>query len=386
MSGLPVRIVRIVARMNVGGPARQIIELSKGLSPRGFETFILTGEPAPWEGDLREEAERAGARMYTIPGLGARVRPAGDAVALWNIIKLLKSLKPDVVHTHTAKAGFLGRVAGRFMNHTKRVHTFHGTVFNHYFSPAVSKIIQNTERVLAKKTDRIVAVSHAVADEVERIGVPLEKIRVIEPVIDLEPFLKIEHRRGDLRVKYNILENEYCIGWAGRFVNIKDPASFLNAAALVAAESPEARFVMIGAGPLEGEMRALALKLNIQERVVFVGMRGDMAAAYADFDLLVNSSLKEGMPVSLLEGMAAGVPIVATAAGGTPELVAEERSAFLVPAGDARVLARAILRWVALSPGEKQTMRRVSRVRAREKFGLARGLDRHEMLYRELLS
>lgn len=371
--------------MNVGGPARQIIELAKGLAPRGFDTILASGHPDAWEGSLLDAARGCHAEIVHIPGLGARVNPADDARAFAALVKLLRSRKPDIVHTHTAKAGALGRVAARFAPRGKRVHTFHGTVFNHYFSAAKSNWIMRVERMLAKSTDRIVAVSHAVADEIERIGVDAEKIRVIEPVIDLAPFLTIENRAGGLRRELNITDDQKLIGWVGRFVNIKNPAAFVEAAALAAANHPKARFVMIGAGPLEQETRALAAKLGLAEKIHFAGLRADMEHAYADLDILVNTSEKEGMPVSVLEAMAAGVVVVATNVGGTGELVAEDRSGWLVEPGDTAAVARSIGRWFEFPKAWRETMRGVARVRASEKFGLERGLARHEQMYRELL-
>lgn len=379
-----VKIVRVIARMNVGGPARQIMELAKGLAPRGFDTIVATGDPAGWEGDLREAARNNNIEIVNIPGLGARVAPFADARALSAIIPLLRKVRPDIVHTHTAKAGVLGRLAARFVKNARRVHTFHGTVFEHYFSRGVSSWIARAERMLARSTDRIVAVSHSVADEIENIGVDPSKIRVIEPVIDLAPYFE-QKRGGAFRAELNIPDGAPLIGWVGRLVDIKDPATFVQAASIVSVDRPDARFVMIGAGPRLDDMRALAQQLGLGERIAFPGLRGDMANIYRDMEIVVNTSRKEGMPVSLLEAMAAGVPAIATAVGGTPELIAEERSGMLVPPGDARALARAIGRYFELPAEDRATMRGVSRVRAREKFGLARGLSRHEMLYRELL-
>lgn len=385
MSG-PVGLLRVIARMNVGGPARQVIELAKGLRPRGFETTIATGVPAEGEGDLRGAAEAAGLRVVTIDGLGAAVRVGADLRALAGLASLLRRERPAIVHTHTAKAGALGRVGALVAKTPVRVHTFHGTVFDGYFSPATSRWIVRAERALARLAHRVVAVSHATADELEAAGIHPAKIRVIEPVVDLEPFLAIDGRDGRLRRELGVADDEKLVGWIGRLVPIKDPATFLDAAAIVAEQVPKARFVVVGEGPLESEARARAESLGLGARVAFAGFRTDMAPVMADLDVVVSSSRKEGMPVALLEAMAAARPVVATRVGGTPELVAEERSGYLAEPGDAKQLAHGIASVLRLPRVVREPMGGVARIRAGERFGRERGLDHHAQMYAELLA
>lgn len=369
--------------MNVGGPARQVIELAKGLRSRGFETTIAAGKPRRWEGDLRPAAVAEGLDVADVPGLGPAIDPLADARAFSALTRMIRRVKPDIVHTHTAKAGFLGRLAARAAGVRAVVHTFHGTVFDQYFGRARSRAVAAAERALAKRTDRIVAVSHATADEVEAIGIDAVKIRVIEPVIDLTPYLAVRGRSGRLRAR--VPEDGVLVGWVGRFVKIKDPLAFVEAAALVAAEKPAVRFVLLGAGPLEAELRARAEALALGDRLSLAGFETDMAAVYADLDILASTSRREGMQVAVLEAMAAGVLPVATAVGGAAELIAEGRSGFLVPPGDPKAMAKQILHALDQPPGDLATQRTVARIRARERFGLERGLDRHATLYREIL-
>lgn len=379
------KIVRIIARMNVGGPARQVIELSRGLANRGFETVVATGEPAGWEGDLRSQAEAAGVRVVTVPGLAAPVRSLRDLQALAGLTKLLRRERPSLVHTHTAKAGVLGRLAAQAAGVAARVHTFHGTVFEGYFSPARSRWIVRVERTLARRTQRIVAVSHAVADELEQAGIDPAILRVIEPVVDLSGYLSTPRRTGALRRELGIAADEVLFGWVGRLVPIKRPQMLMDAAALLVASHPKARFVIVGAGPLEGELRATLESSSLRGKVHMLGFRSDMASVYSDLDWIVSTSAKEGMPVALLEAAAAGVPAVATPVGGTPELVADERSGVLTLATTGADLARTLQRVLELPADQVRTMSGVARVRAREKFGLERGLSRHAQMYSEVL-
>ncbi|HKE01314.1 MAG TPA: glycosyltransferase [Planctomycetota bacterium] len=379
------RILRVVARMNVGGPARQVIELARGLAPRGYETVVATGTPEVSEGDLRPEAERRGIRVVTIRGLGARVRAFSDARALGELTAFVRRERPDVVHTHTAKAGALGRTAAVLAaSGARRVHTFHGTVFEDYFSPAKSRWVVRAERALARLAHRIVAVSHATADELEAAGIPGEKVRVIEPVVDLEPYLAVDARDGSLRRELGVADDELLVGLVGRLVPIKDPAAFVEAAAIVAKAHARARFVIVGDGPLAGELRELAAARGLAPRLALAGARVDMPRVYSDLDVVASSSRREGMPVALLEASAAARPIVATRVGGTPEIVAEQRSGFLVDPGDPAALAGAIGSMLEAGDAFRRTMGGVGRTRAGGKFGRERGLDRHAQLYAEL--
>lgn len=370
--------------MNVGGPARQVIELARGLRRFGYETTVATGEPHPWEGDLREDAEALGVRVVTIPGLGPRIRPAGDARAFAHLTRWLRREKPAIVHTHTAKGGALGRAAARAAGVPIVVHTFHGTVFDDYFGPFASRLIASTERWLARTTDRIVAVSHATADEVEAIGIDKEKLRVIEPVIDLAPFLALGGRSGHLRQRFGSFACGALIGWIGRFVPVKDPERFVQMAAILAAARADLGFVMVGAGPLEPRVRREVESRGLAPRFVITGFERSMAPVYADLDFLVSSSRREGMQVALLEAMAAGVLPVATSVGGAPELIADRRSGFLVPSAAPEALAEAVRGALELPAAELATLRTVARVRARERFGAARGLERHAETYDEI--
>jgi glycosyltransferase involved in cell wall biosynthesis len=371
--------------MNVGGPARQVLELARGLREYGYETTLATGSPESWEGDLRARAEELGIRVISIPGLASRVHPLRDARALAGLTSLMGRERPRIVHTHTAKAGALGRAAARLAGVDARVHTFHGTVFESYFSKGASRWIVRAERQLAKWASRIVAVSHATADELEGIGIPKEKIRVIEPVIDLAPFLGIERRSGGLRAELGVADDETLIGWVGRFVPIKDPLAFAAAAADAAGSHPRARFVMIGGGPLEAELRAQVERLGVGPRVAILGFRADMAQVYGALDLLVSTSRREGMPVVVLEAMAAALPSIVTSVGGAPELIVPERSGYLVPPADRSALVAAIGNALSLPREMRERLGAVGRVRARERYGLERGLRRHAQLYEELL-
>jgi glycosyltransferase involved in cell wall biosynthesis len=381
----PVRIVRVIARMNVGGPARQAIELSRGLASYGYETVLCTGESAAWEGDLRDEARRSGINIFTIPGLTPAIKPASDARALFALASLLRRVRPQLVHTHTAKAGVLGRLASRLAGTGRRVHTFHGTVFNQYFSKGAGRWIVRVERALARSTDRIVAVSHAVADELESAGIPAQKIRVIPPVIDLDPYLSIRGGHLGFMARCGAAGGAPLIGWVGRFVAIKDPDCFVEAVALLQSALPEARFVMVGSGPLLGATQQKARDLRVDSRITFLPFQASMTDVYGGIDLLVSTSRKEGMPVVVLEGAAAGVPAVATEVGGSPELIAADRSGFLVPPGSPDAVAKAVARYFDLPPGDRLAMRGVARVRARERYGLRAGLERHAQMYEEIL-
>jgi glycosyltransferase involved in cell wall biosynthesis len=257
----------------------------------------------------------------------------GDLRALYALRKELAAFAPDVVHTHASKAGAIGRRAARVLPGAARVHTFHGHVLEGYFGAPISRGIVALERRLARETDRIVAVSHATADDLVRLKVvpDEQKLVVVPPGIDLEPLLAIDRRDGALRELVGAAEGDFVVGVIGRLAEVKRPEWALDVFALLAPRHPRLHVVFVGdgteRGPLERRIRALPDEL--QRRAHIVGARTDMAPVLADLDLVLLTSRAEGLPVALIEAAAAGKPVVSTSVGGVAEVVAHERTGWL---------------------------------------------------------
>jgi glycosyltransferase involved in cell wall biosynthesis len=338
-----VRVLRLFSRLNVGGPSIHVILLTGGLAERGYETRLLVGHEGEREGDLEDFARENGVGFVRVPGLGREIRLLADAGVLLRLYRAIREFAPHVVHTHTAKAGFLGRIAARLAGVPVIVHTFHGHVLRGYFGRAKTAIYRGLERWLGRSSAALIAVSEAVKRDLVELGVAAPgKIRVVElglPLRELAGALP----RGVLRAVTTFPDSAIVIGIVGRLVPIKDVPNFLKAAAVVARAHEQAHFAIVGDGELRADLERLARELGIEARVHFFGWRRDMTAIYGDLDVVVNCSRNEGTPVALIEALAAARPVVATDVGGTSDVLRGGTLGRLVPAGDSAALAAAII-------------------------------------------
>lgn len=381
-----IKIIRIIARLNIGGPAIHVVNLNSSLNPAYFEQLLVTGKENPGEGSMLDYALSRGVRPIVIPEIvgQASIKPR-DVKALVKLYRLIRHERPHIVHTHTAKAGFLGRLAARLAGVPVVVHTYHGHVLHGYYGPLKTWLLRRMEQALAHLTDRIVAVSEQIKRDLVAYGVaPPEKIAVIPLGFDLSPFVRAQSHRGEFRRELGLNGSVRLVGIVGRIFPIKNHRLFLEAAAQVAAQEPATHFVIVGDGLLRAEMEHYARALGIADRVIFTGWRRDLPRIYADLDVLVVSSDNEGTPVSAIEAMASGCPVVATRVGGLPDLITEGETGYLVPPRDAEKLALAIIE-VLQSPEKARLMGGKARDFAHSRFNLQRLIMDMEMLYSNLL-
>ncbi|MFZ5587873.1 MAG: glycosyltransferase [Thermodesulfobacteriota bacterium] len=337
----PIRVLRLIARLNVGGPARHVASLMTGLDAADFAQTLVAGRVQAGEDDLAPALRAAGVDYLELPSLGRALHPLRDLVSLWMVLRLMLRLRPHVVDTHTAKAGAVGRTAlmlyrplarltGRPL--PKAIHTFHGHTFAGYFGPLATRLFLAIERFLAKNaTWRIVAISPAMRRELcELYGVGRPEQFVLLPLgIPLEPFDNPAPARAAFRAALGVAEGETLIGAVGRVAAIKNYGLLLATAAALQAARPElyarARFAVIGGGdPADlAALRAQAQDLGVAERLLLVGNQADPAGFMPGLDALCLTSLNEGTPMAILEAGACGVPVVATAVGGVPDLLGE---------------------------------------------------------------
>jgi glycosyltransferase involved in cell wall biosynthesis len=347
------RVVHVIARMNVGGPAELLVHLLRGLP--GQE--LITGRVE--EGEADHLTLRASHIPYrVIEGLGRSLRPGDDLRALAALVRELRSRKPQIVHTHTAKAGVLGRLAARIAEVPFTVHTFHGHLLHGYFSPATTKAITWIERGFALDTDRLVAVGDVVRDELLAAGVGRpEQYRVIPPGVDLAVPDR-ELARQQLQV------NGPVVSVVGRLAAVKRPDRMLQVARLL----PDVTFIVAGEGPLFAATRAAA-----PDNVRFLGWRADVATIYAAADVALLTSDNEGMPLALVEAALCGTPAVSTDVGSAREVVTGE-----VTSKEPAALAAAVQRVLG------QDLRNAAHQHARQRFGVGQMLSTHADLYSEL--
>jgi len=378
------RVLRVFSRLNIGGPSLHVIHLSSGLVDYGFETRLLVGKTDEHEGDFLDLAQARGVDLTVLPELGRAVRPLNDLRALFRLYRLMRSEQPAIVHTHTAKAGALGRIAALMARVPVVVHTYHGHVLSGYFHPLASLFLRGIERALGYTTDALLTVSESVKEDLVRLGVaPPDRVRVVPLGLDLQA-LADPLPRGTLKKEANWAAGSRVIGIVGRLVPIKDLDTFIDAASILASTMDDVRFAVVGDGEERARLERRAASM-LGDRIHFFGWRKDTHAVFGDLDLVVNTSLNEGTPVALIEALAAGRPVVASAVGGTPDLLDGGRFGSLVPARSAKETARAIQAALE-SPQTSRRMAAEGQAAVLTRYSVSRLLGDVAALYRELLA
>jgi glycosyltransferase involved in cell wall biosynthesis len=385
----PIRILRVIARLNMGGPAIHVSNLAAGLEPRGYETTLVAGSLARGEDSMAFLAERLGIPVLTVPELQREVSPIDDARSVRRMRDIIRELRPHILHTHTAKAGAIARAAALVSGEARPpilVHTFHGHVLKGYFDPVRTVFFKEVERSLARVTDALVAVSPEVRDELVAAGIaPREKFAVIRLGIPLEERLGDATADLDYRQLYGIPEQAFVVGWVGRMTDVKDTDAVLEIVGAARAKGLDAALVMVGDGPDRERLEQLAHDLGIARSTFFVGYQPEVAGYYELFDAFLLPSVNEGTPVSAIEALASGTPVVATRVGGVPDVVRDGEDGFLFEPGDTDAAAERLAR-LASDPALGATLGESGKERVLERYSVARLVDDVDRLYRSLLA
>ncbi len=351
------RVLRILNRLIIGGPALNATYLTKYMEPE-WETMLVIGGKDDHEQDATHLTKRLGISPVVVPEMKRAIDPLADRAAYKKIKRLIRDFKPDVVHTHAAKSGAIGRLAAAACEVPVVVHTFHGHVFHSYFNKAKSQAFVQIERYLARRSSGIIAISElqkAELSETYRIC-SAEKINIIPLGFDLDRFSdNQEAKRREFRKRYDIADDEIAIGIVGRIVPVKNHALFVAAAAKAVGKTHQKlRFIIVGDGDMrttmEGEFRLAGIDYAYypQERrhaqAICISWQTEMDEVLAGLDIVALTSHNEGTPVSLIEAQAAGRPVVSTGVGGVADVVANGGTGFVTPAGDAEAFAEAMLK------------------------------------------
>jgi len=377
-----VRVLRVIARMNIGGPALHVSLLSAGLNEKGYEHLLVAGSESEREGNLADLAEKEGVKLCSLPALGREISPARDISCLVQLRRILRDYRPDIVHTHTAKAGFIGRMAGILERVPVLAHTFHGHVLAGYFSPLKEALFRRLERWLAARTQLLITVSEGVAEDLARLGVaPRKKFTVVPLGLPLRPFLSVRPH-DELKKQLGLNEEALLVGAVGRLVPVKNLRLLIEAVRQLASRYPQLHLALIGDGEEREALAGLAQSLGIGRKVHLLGWKRDLPWIYGGLDVVALSSLNEGTPVSLIEAVVSGRPVVATSVGGVPEVLEQGHLGILVPPGDASALADGLRRALECRQGPEEGDR--SRVAA--KFAPERLVQEMDSHYRGQLA
>ena len=384
-----IRVMRVIARLNMGGPALHVSYLTRGLEPRGYDTTLLAGELAHGEDSMGYIADKLGVEIVGVPLLHREISPLRDALSIRRLVGEIRRIRPHILHSHTAKAGAVARTAALLAGDARPpviVHTFHGHVLHGYFDAARTRVFREIERGLATQTTRLIAVSPQVRDDLVRLGVaPAEKFSVIRLGIDLEQRVGTNGHGGELRRLFGIPASRFVVGWIGRMTLIKRVPDILAAFAELRGSGVEATLCLVGDGPDRAQIEQLAHDLGIVRDVLFVGYQRSVGAYYSLFDTLVLASANEGTPVVAIEALAAGTPVVSTRVGGVPDVVSDGETGILVDEGDVPSLARALEK-LARDPALRGRYGDTGHELVPPRYRIERLVDDVDRLYRELLT
>ena len=404
-----MKILRIIARLNVGGPARHVVWLTEALQNGEFQSKLIAGSVPAGEEDMSYFASEHGVEPVYLKEM-SRELSLKDALSLVKVYQLIRREKPDLIHTHTAKAGTVGRTAAFLYKwitwstlvgrprRLKVIHTFHGHVFHSYYGRAKTRLFVLAERILARiATDRIIVITPQQFREIhDDIGVGRrDQFEVIPLGIELATLTSDDAKRKEFRGEIVAGPDEILIGFVGRLTEIKNIPMLFKAAEeyVTHADAARARFVIVGDGHLKSKLTALAAELNLEDRIVFAGNRDDIDRVYAGLDVVALTSLNEGTPLSLIEAMAAGRPVISTAVGGVVDLLGkteEEIDGFTVcergisvPSGDASAFAKGLI-YLAKDEKLRLSLGENGRQFATRNYGKERLIEDIKRLYARL--
>jgi len=374
-----IRVMRIIARMNVGGPAVQVSGLMRGFDAQVFEQELLTGYCAADEADYLEKVA-TDVKSIRIDGLGRSIKPRADLTALVTIIKEIRKFKPDVIHTHTAKAGVVGRIASILSGHKSvRVHTFHGHLLNGYFGAGKTKLVVLVEKFLALFTDQLLAVGTKVKDDLLAVGIGnSNKFGVMPPGLQLAEVPSRTSARKELGLKDDAVYSAFI----GRITQIKRPDRFLDVVAEVKSRGINLHFIVAGAGDLLLYCQDRAKAENLP--VTFLGWREDIEVVLAAADFVLLTSDNEGTPLSLIQAGMVGIPVVATNVGSTNEIVVNSETGLLTDLSIGQ-LADAVVK-LATDSALRAKMGASGKKYTLARYGVARLVKDHQDLYLKLLN
>jgi len=385
-----IKILRIIARLNIGGPARHVVYLSEGLPDERYTTTLAYGSLDLGEGDMSYLARERNIKSFFIPELSRKINPLRDLKAFLKIYSIMRMEKPDIVHTHTAKAGTLGRLAAILAGIPIKVHTYHGHVFHGYFSKRMTFVFLWIERFLSIFTDRIIAISEKQKNELldfYKIGNE-QKYSIVSLGFEMHDFLNAHEKSGRFKREHNFRKDDILIGTVGRLVPVKNHPMLIRIAHKLKKKIPpevfkKVKFVVIGNGPEKDKLKEYAASCGIGENFLFLGWVKDIASAYADLDIVTLTSRNEGTPLSLIEAFASGKPVIATDVGGVSNVLGG--FGVLVQKDDEAAFTNHLAEFILSFPGSQDAGTRGKEYVA-ERFSTKTLIRNVDKVYSELLS
>lgn len=339
-----IRILNIITRLSIGGVSKHVFILTRLFNEDPYRSIIVSGRCEDHEKDLFAQAREYELEVIYVPEMERSINPLKDLISVFKLYRIIKQLAPDVVHTHTAKAGVAGRIAAKLAGVKTIIHTFHGNNFQGYFGFLMSQVSINTERLLALFSRGIIAISAQQKDELIKYKIcPERKIKLIPLGFDFEEFTHRESDIGSFKQRYNIPPENKLVGFVGRLTAIKNPDAFIDIAAKVLEHRQDVTFAFVGDGDLTLHLKREVAQRGLKDRVIFTGYLTDLNPLYADLDATILTSTNEGTPVVIIEAMVNRVLVLSTSVGGVPNMIEDGVSGYLFDGVDIDGYAQRLL-------------------------------------------
>ncbi len=382
----PIPVLHLITRLIVGGAQENTMLTASLLDKARFRVEVISGPQTGSEGSLIEEVRQRGVTLTILPEILREISPRNDLLTLWKLYRLMRRERYTIVHTHSSKAGIIGRLAARLARVPVLVHTVHGWSFHEHMSPAVRKTYIFLERLAATFSDAMIVVTQKDIDKglKQGIGKP-EQYRLIRSAIPLQEFDPENEDRDRVRSELGIPNEAIVIGNVGRFSAQKNPLDWVRVAGKVGRKYPDVFFLLVGDGPLRAEVEAALAAEGIAERALLTGLRRDAAHMLAAMDIFVLTSLWEGLPRVIPQAMVMGLPVVANRADGTTEAIIDGENGFLCEPGDTPKMCERVSELVEQAE-TRLSMGRKGQEYARREFDLRQMIAQIEALYEELLA
>jgi len=381
---MSIKVLYIITRLDRGGSAEAVLQWAEVFHKRGYQTAIVTGKTVHPHCDLIDYSRRAGVEIITVNSLLRELNPWQDLKSLLSLCKIIRKTKPQIVHTNTSKAGFLGRLAAWLCKTPVIIHTTHGHIFYGYYGKLKTAIFIILEKLAAWVTDTITELTNlGVEDHIRLKIAPREKFAVVRAGVDLEKYAHPAKSPNTIKQELNLPPDKIIIGWIGRFDAVKNPLLLVQAAVLLK-DQHNLHFLMAGDGELFEQAKQLASEMKVEDKFTFPGFRSDVPDLLSVMDIYCLTSLNEGMGRSILEAQAAGAAVIAADVGGVPEIVENHITGILFPSGDYRQLAEFITH-LSHNPILRKKLTETAKNRLFA-FSLQKTIEDIDNLYQKLLS
>ena len=379
-----MKICHVITRLIVGGAQENTIFTVQGLIKKGYEVELISGPSTGPEGSLEESIKSKNISLIIIKQMVREINPVLDVLVFIKLVGIFRHKRYDIVHTHSAKAGILGRIAAKVAKRdTIVIHSVHGLSFHEFQNPFLNFIYITSEKIAAAFTDHFICVGEVMKEKSLRAGIGKQKqYSVIYSGFEVQPYLDASNRRDAIRTKLGITPEQKVIGMIGRLYHLKGQEHLMRAFVDIAQEFPDARLLLVGDGILKESLKKYAQEKGIAEKVIFTGLvpPETIPEFVAAMDILAHTSLREGLPKAVAQGFAGGKAVVAFDIDGSKELVIDGETGFLIPPLDEKKLREKLV-WLLKNPQVSYIMGQKGRKRVEDLYPVHKMVDRIENVY-----